>query len=65
MTPEIEDEMDRAARGTIAGSSVHGAVFSAERWVRDVFGTWSRKVPTHDDIKKAERLAAAIKAVLE
>lgn len=62
MTPEIQAEMDLVTRGRDAANDVYTAITTAERWSRDTLRM--RGTPDVADVEKAERLTAAIRAVL-
>jgi hypothetical protein len=64
LTAEIEAEMDLARRADRASEAVHDALEVADRWVRDNLSAWNNTSPNVADVDRAERLAAAIRAVM-
>ena len=57
----IEPLWKRAQRGQMIALDALTELSRAERWVNSSFDTWGMRVPDDDDVKKAERLIAAIR----
>lgn len=65
LTPEIQAEMDLVKRGQKASHDAFAAVEAADKWLRQALGSWGRKVPEAADVEKVEKLAAAIRHLME
>lgn len=65
LTPEIQAEMDLVARVRRAARDADDAIKVAAYWLSGTLSQWRRRVPTAADVERAERLAAAIREVME
>ena len=65
LTPEVEAAMALGKRAQIATDAAWDAVNIAARFVRINLSTWGNRIPEAADVDKAERLAAAINAILQ
>lgn len=64
-TADIKAEIDLISRGREASRNAVAAIENADKWLRRAFGTWDKKVPDADDVAKAEKIASAIRQIME
>lgn len=65
LTPEIQAEMDLVERVREASRAADAAIWAAGRWMGKTFITLDLRALTAADVDKAEKLAAAIREVME
>jgi hypothetical protein len=65
LTPEIEAELALVERGNEATRDAWRELTLAEKWLRLNFSSWGGRIPEAADVDRAERLAAAIRQVME
>ena len=65
LTPGIEAEMALVVRGALASRAAIKALEDADRWLRDSFGSFDRRMPKAADVDTAERLVAAIRKAMK
>jgi hypothetical protein len=61
----ITPEIDLIIRGTQALHAAHKELEAADNWLRRNLSTWGPRIPDAPDVDRAERLAAAIRQVME
>lgn len=65
LTPDVEAEMALTSRGRKASGKCFKLLLDAEKFLRAEFSAWRPRVPEQDAVERAERLEAALRAVLE
>ena len=65
LTPEIEAEMELLRRARQARESAEKAIQDAGIFTRDALSIFGGRIPDTADVDLAERLAAAIRGVME
>jgi hypothetical protein len=65
LTPEIEAEIMLRIRGQRALMEIRDALGAAETWSRNMSAVWHKGVLSIEEVNRAERLAAAIRSILE
>lgn len=65
LTPEIEAEIALSARGRKADWAASAALLAADKWLRSALSSRNIRIPDAADVDRAERLAEAIKKVME
>ena len=64
LTPEIENEMALVKHAAFISNQLQATLLRVERWTRESFGPWPRRVPAASDVERGERLLTAIDAAM-
>ena len=65
LTPQIEAEIALRARCSRVRMETRAALGAAETWWGNMFGGLRQRIPSIEEVNRAERLAAAIRSILE